>query len=390
MISIPKLANKAALIAKGIVRRLDPYYRDHFDKHILPPVQAITQTLIQCTLEDEGLRLGEEKIQSDETKVTQSIADTMNQFLIKHYRNTGKVAERAGNTKTYGLVKAKFNVNQNLPDALKVGLFKNQKEFPAYVRFAGPGPLVTDDIDNNGILSIGVKLMKVPGLKLLEDEKHTVDFLGISSPTFTTPDIYENLKLQQAIADEIPAWYFINPFDPHIFDGIMQGLYARTHANPLELTYYSCVPYRWGKNKAVKFTFRPQQEYKSKVGKISSNYLREAMVSTLNQKEMVFDMLVQFQTDPVFMPLENASVVWSEKRSPLYPVATLTIPKQSFNSEAQLNFARNLTYNPWHTLSDHQPLGNQNRARYLIYQATSKMRQSINNDKHLEPTGDEF
>jgi hypothetical protein len=65
------------------------------------------------------------------------------------------------------------------------------------VRFGGPGPLAPPDPDDNGILSIGIKVMGVPGPKLLEDERETQDFSGISAPTFTTPNVVENLKLQR-------------------------------------------------------------------------------------------------------------------------------------------------------------------------------------------------
>ena len=41
--------------------------------------------------------------------------------------------------------------------------------------------------------------MGVEGDKLLDDEKWTQDFTGISAPTFTTPNILENLKLQRHV-----------------------------------------------------------------------------------------------------------------------------------------------------------------------------------------------
>ncbi|WP_020405586.1 catalase family protein [Hahella ganghwensis] len=389
MKTLPQWIHRSATLAAGVIRRLDPYYRDSFDRYFRPSIESLAQTIIRLRLKDHGLDLGQELIRDDEEQVTTEIADTMNRFLIRHYRNTGKTAERAGNTKTYGLLKASFTIDDKLPRELKVGLFKKKQTFPAYVRFAGPGPLVTRDVDNNGILSIGIKVMGVPGPKLLDDEKSTHDFLGISSPTFTTPDIYENLKLQQAIEKDAPVWYFINPLDSHYLDAVMQGLYARTHANPLELTYNSCVPYRYGNNRAVKYIFRPRISQKSKVGRLTENYLREAMVETLAQHPVTFDLYIQIQTDPVSMPLENASVVWSERSSPPIRVATIRIPRQTFDSPAQLAFARNLTFNPWHALAEHKPLGNQNRARKYIYQATSRMRQGINKEQHIEPTGDE-
>ena len=51
----------------------------------------------------------------------------------------------------------------------------------------GPGPYVTPDIDDVGFMSIGVKLMGVPGPKLMDEEKFTQDMFGVSPPTFVTP-----------------------------------------------------------------------------------------------------------------------------------------------------------------------------------------------------------
>lgn len=393
MFSIPKLADQGATHLINLARCLEPFYRDRFDRTLKAPIENVTQSLIRSRLKDEGLAIAEEKQQDHEQQNTELISKLMSRFLEKEYKETGQIAERAGNTKTYGLVKATFTVNPNLPKQYQTGLFKAAKQYPAYIRFGGPGPRVVPDTKDNGILSIGIKLMGVPGKKLLDDEAYTVDFSGISSPSFTTPSVQENIKLQQQIAHGTPAWYFLNPFDSHYLDMIMQGLYARLHANPLELSYYSCVPYLYGKHqgqdRAIKFAIIPKNLTPSPVGKLHDNYLREAMIKTLSRRSVIFDFAIQFQQDPTLMPIENASVVWSEKRSPFIKVASIEIPKQHFANPAQDKFARNLTINPWHTLAAHKPLGNQNRARKTIYQITSRVRQSINAEQHIEPTGNE-
>jgi len=121
----------------------------------------------------------------------------------------------------------------------------------------------------------------------------------------------------------------------------------------------------------------------------SDNYLREAMAAMLAQCDVEFDFLVQLQTDPHRMPIENASVRWPETVSPFVPAATLRLPRQKFDSPRQLAFAHNLSYNPWHCVPEHRPLGNQNRGRFRIYQELSRLRQSMNDMPHREPTGDE-
>lgn len=232
--------------------------------------------------------------------------------------------------------------------------------------------------------------MGVEGEKLLEDEKWTQDFTGISSPTFTTPNIIENLKLQKQVAAGTPLYYFINPFDSHFLDAIMQGLYAKVQTSPLEVQYYSCVPYLFGDEQAIHYSVKPCSDEKTKIPKNpSANYLREAMVNTLNTKEVLFDFMIQFQTDTFRMPIENASVVWPEKLSKFIPVARLRLPVQKFDSKEQLIFAENLSYNPWHCIADHRPLGNQNRARKAIYYKLSELRQTMNGEGRIEPNGSE-
>lgn len=371
------------------IRRLNPVYHDTFDKLFRKSISAVTQFLINIWRKNEKLGIAEEKHLPNEKEITTQITKQMTAFLAKHYQNS--IAERAGNTKTYGLLKAQFEILPLQEERLKKGIFKNSTTYPAWVRFAGPGPLVTPDIKNNGILSIGVKLMGIDGKKLIDDETKTQDFTGISAPTFTTPNIVENLKLQKQIYKGTPLYYFLNPFDSHFLDGIMQGLYAKTHASPLDLRYYSCAAYLFGEGQAIQYSLQPSFHEKSKVPKNpSDNYLREAMVKTLSEHEVCFDFLIQFQTDAYKMPVENASVVWPEKLSPYIKVATLRIPAQKFDSPEQLAFARNLSFNPWHSIAEHRPLGNQNRARKTIYFKSSKARQNMNGEKRTEPNPEDF
>ncbi len=113
------------------------------------------------------------------------------------------------------------------------------------------------------------------------------------------------------------------------------------------------------------------------------------MVRTLRRGTWVMDFMVQVQTDPHRMPVEDATVKWPERLSPYVTVAELRIPAQSFASDAQLSFADVLRYNPWHSLPEHRPLGNSNRARRQMYLELAELRQTMNQVQHVEPTGDE-
>jgi hypothetical protein len=99
--------------------------------------------------------------------------------------------------------------------------------------------------------------------------------------------------------------------------------------------------------------------------------------------------MVQVQADPFLMPIEDATVKWPEDVSPYVPVARLRLLPQRFDSDEQLAFADVLRYNPWHSLPEHKPLGNSNRARKQMYWELARLRQAMNQVEHIEPTGEE-
>jgi hypothetical protein len=369
-------------------RRFDRYYRDAFDFLFRDAILGAAQFLVNLLRAKDTLGIAEERMLDGEEELGKEITRLMCEFMQRKY--AGGVALRAGNTKTHGLLRARLEVLPNLSPALAQGIFRTARSYPAWVRVAGPGPLAPPDLDDNGILSLSIKVMGVDGPKLLDDERATQDFTAISAPTFTTPNVKENIALQRRIGDDTPALYFVDPTNSHLLDAIMQGVFSRACGNPLDLVYHSCVPYLHGTGQAVKYAFRPVEKQGTKIPRRPGpTYLREAMAATLAERDVVFEMLVQFQTDPRRMPIENASVIWPERLSPLQPVARLHIARQTFDSPAQMSFDRRLSFNPWHAIAEHRPLGNQNRARRRIYHETSLFRQAMNHDPRIEPTGNE-
>ena len=379
----------AALVA-GVTagRYLDRYYRDGFDRILRPGLVELVQALIRHRLPRSPGAPAEERELEGEAAATEAIIDTMARFARRTYSHA--TSERIGNTKTYGVVRGELVVAGDLPERLQHGVFAEARTYPAWVRFGGPGPLAPPDPRDNGILSVGIKLMDVPGPKLLDDEHRTQDFTGISSPTFTTPNVVENVKLQRRLDQGLPAFYFVDPRDSHLLDAVMQGLYSRMNTSPLEVTYWSCVPYLLGEGQAMRYAIHPRAIQRTLIpARPPANYLRQAMARTLAAGPVEFDFKVQLQTDPQRMPIENASVIWSERRSPPVTVARLHLPVQEFDSPEQHAFARTLSFQPWHSVSDHRPLGNQNRARRRIYYELSKLRQEMNGDARIEPDGSE-
>ena len=372
-------------------RRIDPWIRPAFDAVLRDPIARVTTALINRRRLDEGLKIAEERAQPDEEASLQSIIDTFRAQMTGLWKRGG--FERGGNTKTHGIVRAEFIVHDGLPPGFRHGIYAQPKTYRAWVRFSGPGPYVTPDIDDVGFMSISIKLMGVPGDKLMDEEKYTQDMFGVSTPTFVTPDTYANAHLQSWSLKNASIYHFVNFQRPHLFDFIMQGLWIKTQSSPFEAPYFSCVPYLLGEGQSMQYSVWPKSNRRTPIPRLPlrppDDYLRQAMVAALNEGDVELDIRLQLQTDPYLMPIENNAVLWPERLSPRVSVATLRIPKQKFDSPAQIAFARRLSYNPWHSIAEHRPLGNQSRARRRMYFELSKFRHDMNGVPHYEPNGDE-
>ena len=130
----------------------------------------------------------------------------------------------------------------------------------------------------------------------------------------------------------------------------------------------------------------------------SSHYLRTMLEQSLARADATFVIEVQRQASDRSMPADDPRVRWREWRAPFRPVATLTIPRQVFWPAAGMppNILRatirmmengeNMSFNPWHALVEHEPLGLLNRARGEIYAAISKYRHTENDTPRPDPS----
>jgi len=373
-------------------RRFDPLFRPAFDALLRDPIARLVTALINRKRPDEGLKIAEERLLPGEEAYLDSIVDSFEKQMRLLWKPG--LFERGGNTKTHGIVRGAFIVHDHLAGEFRHGIYAAPgRKYPAWVRFSGPGPYITPDIDDIGFMSIGIKLMGVPGKKLMDEEKFTQDMFGVSTPTFVTPDTKANAQLQIQSFKNAQIFYFVNLHQSHVLDFIMQGLWTKTQSSPFEAPYFSCVPYLLGEGQAMQYSVWPKSKRRTPIPRLPlrppDDYLRNAMAATLAKEAVDFDIRLQLQTDPYRMPIENNAALWPVKLSPRVSVATLHLPSQKFDSPAQMDLARKLSYNPWHCIAEHRPLGNQSRARRRMYDTLSRLRHTMNGVPLYEPTGDE-
>jgi len=334
------------------------------------------------------VEIAQEQLQPDEDVHVQKLIELLKGKMQKDYAS-GKML-RDAHPKQHGCIKAEFSVEPQLPNELRVGVFKVARSYPAWIRFSNASGDVQADTEKD-VRGMAIKLMGVSGEKLLEDEKdaQTQDFILISNPVLPVGTAADFHKLVDASINGHMIRFFFNPFDAHLRELILFAKAAKQHTNPLDIRYWSTTPYLFG-TRAVKYSVRPTSTNISKMPKNPSpDYLREIMQQQLVIEGASFDFMVQFQMDQTKMPIEDASIVWDETLAPFHKIATITIPPQKFDTEAQMDFGENLSFTPWHSLPDHRPLGNINRVRKEVYRNLSKFRHTHNDKPHKEPTGAE-
>ncbi|MDN3687129.1 SRPBCC family protein [Cyclobacterium jeungdonense] len=328
--------------------------------------------------------IGHEYVDADEDSIAAKMVDEFEAQVTRMYKD--KKMLRQVHTKMHGCVKATFTVEKELPKELKVGVFKEGRTYQAWVRFSNGNTKPQKD-KKKDIRGVAIKLLGVHGEKILHDGQflESQDFLLMSSETFFAKSIKELSKLLSALtaASKLKRlFYFLNPLHLPTLMRIRKSLVSCD--NPLNIPYWSTQPYQFGTiEKAVKYLLSPSPDNNIVIENTTDyNFLRHNLAQTLNDNEAKFDFYIQFQTDADIMPIEDPSIPWT---SQFIKVATLIIYPQVFDSNAQMEFGENLSFNPWHSLLEHRPLGSFNRVRKRVYDTMSAFRHEKNKIPVFEP-----
>ena len=299
---------------------------------------------------------------------------------IAHHKTPDQPMRRGQHAKATGCVIAEFRIADDVPADLRHGVFAVPgRTYQALVRFSNSQDVVKKDAEGTA-RGIAIELLDVAGERAdAGDGDRTQDFLMVNHPVFPfpTPKAYMATMRLRAI--------------PVVGEGLALGQLALLErdelkevlairhelvASPLEITYWSGSPF-WlgsatgGEGHAVKYSAVPRQAPTPLPEKLDGNYLTQALNRHLQAGEAVFDFKVQTQKDADTMPIEDVSMEWDEEESIPVTVVTLRIPPQTVDlkSEAAAK-CEAMSFNPWHALAEHRPMGGMNRLRKFVYKAS--------------------
>ncbi len=284
------------------------------------------------------------------------------------------VVPRFNQSKTVACVQGDFKVHEDVPGDLRYGVFATPgTAYPAFIRFAN-----ASNADDSGkdIRGLSIRLSNVSGPVLWGEPGHQ-DFLLNSYPALFVATPEDFLSFIRARQEDSMLRFFINPFDAHLKSLWILFKARKEHLSPLDISYWSTVPFRLGQadQPAVKYSVTPCSDYKTtRVVDRGENQLRSAISAHLRQAPACLRFGVQRQTDPESMPIEDASVIWSEDQSPFLTVATIRISNQAIEDPAILARCEKSAFNPWQSLAAHEPLGRMNTVRREVYATAARLR----------------
>ncbi|RZK57669.1 MAG: catalase [Pedobacter sp.] len=344
--------------------------------------------------------------QANEDEDSRAVVESMarvNKIMFERYRH----AVRDAHAKNHGILRGELRVYDNLPKHLAQGLFREPKTYPVVIRFStAPGMIEPDKKSSQR--GMALKVIGVEGEKFLPEEKDalTQDFLLVNYPIIPTGTVKDYLDQQKQIED------YINT--PELIQSVQGAMlvagrkirnllgqeeepnhFATPGSHILGDRYFSMAAIRYG-DYVAKISIGPKSENVLALhGKEMDEELRksepESFLTTIvknffEQQTAVYELSAQLCKDLEKMPVEDGSVQWMEEDSPFQPIASLTIlPQDTFSPERRVYGDDVLSYNPFHCLPEHRPLGNIMRVRRLAYETSSSYRHKMNAQPRIEP-----
>jgi hypothetical protein len=252
---------------------------------------------------------------------------------------------------------------------------------------------------------MAIKVLGVEGEVVMADEQKgpTQDFVMINHPVFFSRNVKDYLRLEQVLAQAGDGsvaklqegltgndW---NPLHWHWREMFTAARIAgQLPAHPASNTYFSMAPIRFG-DFVAKYRAKPagdrHDSYLDLVTRVASqsDALRLALEETLRTQELLFEFQVQLRTSETTMPIEDASIEWPESASPYRTIAHLLLPRQEIEVLRQQEIYQTLSFNVWHAMAAHRPLGGINRVRRIAYALSASWRRKQGNSRFAQRLG---
>jgi len=346
---------------------------------------------------------GVEEIQPNEDQLGDETVASMarvNRAMFEKHRH----AIRDAHAKSHGILRGELHVYPNLPAHLAQGMFQEAKTYPVIIRLSSaPGAIGSDTAP--AVKGLAIKIIGVEGQKFLagQADEVTQDFLLVNDTIIPTGDVksYHDMQLRQEKIMQGPEFVQSLITEAAVLaDKVLEAVGSKKEVpvvapkhpknNILGENYTTLGAIRFGDYVAkigvaplsdnVQALAGQQEDIQEEGG------WRDLVVDFFRTQGAEYELRAQLCTDLQAMPVEDASIDWPQDQSPYQALGKIVIPAQDAFSPARRVFADDvLSFNPFHCLPAHLPLGSINRVRIKAYEASSAYRHGMNAQPRTEP-----
>jgi catalase len=310
----------------------------------------------------------------EEERLFADFMKQIQQVQTKQSEKKEQPIQRGFHAKAHGCFYGKFELLADRDERTKFGVFaKEYESWPIWARFSnGVGWKQADDeLDARGL---AIKLMGVQGAKNIDAEKETQDFLMTNSASPVGKNAIEFMEFAHKNVNGVLSGVFFALAHPRT---AAPALLFNTNAidSMVNEQFWSGGAFHLGAHQSVKFTTKPCEGTVKRKPQDDDDpdYLQKDL-ALAGKSGLCYTFYVQLQVNAKDTPIENAAKVWDEDISPLLPVGRLIFPAQDSTKAELKDFCQQLSFNPWHGLFAHRPMGHINRARRFVYESSKQFR----------------
>ena len=207
--------------------------------------------------------------------------------------------------KPHGVAHGRLAVRPDLPAELRIGLLAG-REYPAWIRFSSDTASTVADFRTT--VGIGIKLFGVPGAKLAGDPGDmTADLIFQNHDRFFVDTAADMCAFTRAgvVDGDYGPYLARHPVTAQILDEMEKPV-----SSLLAESYWSILPFRFGKQDHVKYRLEPALEAEPVNGRRRTRLSGRRSQGAAFFRAGGLQARDQRRTNPVTMPLDAATIRW--------------------------------------------------------------------------------
>lgn len=318
---------------------------------------------------------------------------------------------RDAHAKGYCVLKAKFEILEDIPKEYAQGLYATAGIHDAVIRFSNGAPLVSADRKLGLAQGLAIKVFDIAGEKLApgEEDSSTFDFNLINHPVFFCNRIEDYAYISKlflelpkytekgAIGKAQLAFNWLTNYGSQLpskesFKTLkaVGGFTTIAPKNTLLYDFHSQGVVRHG-DYMGKIRVKPTPASTQKITRrdvdlaTKDEAIRPLIIEEIREHDYQFEVQIQLCRHLKKQPIDEITSEWKESDAPFVTVAMLTIPCQDIPDDGNFEIMEHLSFTPFRCLAENRPIGNLQQSRLKAYQIASETRHKLNGVKRQEP-----